>query len=78
LNFVRLILKRFVGAYTQGVHDAKFTSWLLYGGQGYSGNFHYVLFDREWLKSILIEHGLRETHYKDDGNNFIMKVKHNG
>ena len=61
--------------YIDGEADTKYTSWLLYGGQGYSGNFHYVGFDREWFSSICAECGLKEMEYNEKGNNFIMKVK---
>jgi len=55
--------------------NAKKTSWMLYGGQGYKENFHYVGFDRKWLASICKECGLQEIDYKEDGPNFIMKVR---
>lgn len=65
-------------AYVAGVHDAKMTSWLLYGGQGYEYNFHYVGFDRQWLNSILSKHGLVEVEYRDVGNNFELKARYDG
>jgi ubiquinone/menaquinone biosynthesis C-methylase UbiE len=65
-------------AYVAGIHDAKMTSWLLYGGQGYEYNFHYVGFDRKWLNSILSKHGLVEFSYQDVGNNFELKARYNG
>ena len=68
-------LKEICKRYINGNADTKYTSWLLYGGQGYSGNFHYVGFDREWFSSICIEYGLKEIKYSEKGNNFIMKVE---
>ena len=61
--------------YVDGTHDAKHTSWLLYGGQSYSGNFHYVGFDRVWFKSIIEPLGFEEIEFKESGNNFVMKVR---
>lgn len=62
-------------SYINGVHDAKKTSWLLYGGQDYPGNFHFVGFDRKWLSSILNEHGFEVLESKDSGNNFEIKAR---
>ena len=61
--------------YVEGKHDAKYTSWLLYGGQDYSGNYHYVAFDRKWLCHILKEAGFEEVGFTEDGNNFIAKFR---
>jgi hypothetical protein len=58
-----------------GQHDAKLTSWLLYGGQTYPGNFHYVGFDRHWLATILRNNGLEVIEVKDAGNNFELKAR---
>jgi len=55
--------------------NTKQTSWMLYGGQGYKENFHYVGFDRAWLSSICKEHALQEIGYKEEGSNFVMKVR---
>ena len=68
---LKIICKRYV----DGEADTKYTSWLLYGGQGYSGNFHYVGFDREWFSSICSECGLKEVGYEEKGNNFIIKME---
>lgn len=51
------------------------TSWLLYGGQDYSGNFHYVGFDRKRFSQICSECGLEEFYYGEIGTNFEMKVR---
>jgi predicted SAM-dependent methyltransferase len=59
--------------YVKGTHDAKHTSWLLYGGQGYSGNFHYVGFDKKWFSSILVANGFEVISYEETGNNFEIK-----
>ena len=55
--------------------DAKVISWLLYGGQDYPGNFHYVGFDRKWFSSVCKRCGLKEVDYKESGSNFEMKVR---
>lgn len=68
---LKVICKRYI----DGEADTKYTSWLLYGGQGYSGNFHYVGFARGWFSSICSECGLKEIEYEEKGNNFIMKVE---
>jgi predicted SAM-dependent methyltransferase len=56
-------------------HPADFFSYHVFGGQGYPGNFHYVLFDRGWLSLICKECGLNEFEYEEVAQNFIMKVK---
>lgn len=55
--------------------DAKFVSWHLYGGQDYPSNFHYVIFDREWLLSLCKEFNLHEIDYKEVGSNMELVVK---
>jgi predicted SAM-dependent methyltransferase len=62
-------------AYVSGKHDAKLTSWLLYGAQSYPGNFHYVAFDRKWLAQILKQNGFEPFGTKDSGNNFEIKAR---
>ena len=61
--------------YIEGTHDAKMTSWLLYGGQTYSGNFHYVGFDKKWFKSIIEPLGFEELNSTNSGNNFVIKFR---
>ena len=61
--------------YIDGEHDAKLTSWLLFGGQEYPGNFHYVGFDREWFSSICATCGLEEKGYENMDNNLQLKVR---
>lgn len=68
-------LKQICKKYIEGLLDTKTTSWLLYGGQDYSGNFHYVGFDREFFKSIASAIGFIEIGYKEADNNFIIKFK---
>ena len=68
-------LKAICKAYIDGKNDAKMTSWLLYGGQNYSGNFHYVGFDKNWLSKILKQNGLEPFDAKNAGNNFEIKAK---
>lgn len=61
--------------YVRGEYDAKLTSWLLYGGQDYLGNYHMVCFDRVWFASILRSVGLEPFEVKDSDNNFEMKAR---
>jgi len=68
---LRAICKKYI----DGVHDAKLISWLIFGGQDYSGNHHFVIFDREFFKSVAEPLGLIEIDYKDVDNNFEMKVQ---
>ena len=62
-------------AYINGRNDAKLTSWLLYGGQDYKFNFHYVGFDAEWIIKILNNHGFDVIEYKDVGTNMNIKSR---
>jgi len=62
-------------AYVNKQHDAKLTSWLLYGGQDYPGNFHFVGFDRQFLNSVVAPIGFEEIECKDSGNNFEIKFR---
>ena len=57
-------------------HNAKFISHHIFGGQDYPGNFHYVMFDREWLNQICNAVGLGEVYYWEAPahSNFILKV----
>ena len=64
--------------YIRGKADAELTSWLLYGGQEYSGNFHYVCFDRGWFSAMIKNYGLIEVDYKEIGNNFEMRARKDG
>jgi predicted SAM-dependent methyltransferase len=59
--------------YTSG--KAPNISWLLYGGQDYPGNFHYVCFDRVWLSDLCSQVNLAPQEYREEGNNFILLVK---
>ena len=63
--------------YVNGGADAKLTSWLLFGGQDYEGNFHFVGFDRAFFKSIITPLGFTEIDYRDMDNNFEVKYKKN-
>jgi ubiquinone/menaquinone biosynthesis C-methylase UbiE len=60
--------------YVKGEHDAKLTSWLLYGGQDYVGNFHFVAFDRKWFAEILIDNGFNNIFTAESDNNFDVKA----
>jgi predicted SAM-dependent methyltransferase len=56
--------------------DAKFMSWHIFGGQEYSKNFHYVVFDREWLSLLCAKFNLYEVSYKEVWSNFeLVMVK---
>ena len=61
-------------SYVSGQHDAKLTSWLLYGGQDYPGNFHYTAFDRKSFNDILTPLGFKELEFKHADNNFEIKL----
>ena len=61
--------------YVNGQQDAKLTSWLLMGGQDYPGNYHYVVFDREWFSAILVTLGFEVLDVKDADNNFELVAK---
>lgn len=61
--------------YVRGEYDAKLTSWLLYGGQDYIGNFHYVGFDRQWFSDVLRQNGFVPFVGKDSDNNFELKAR---
>lgn len=68
---LRAICKKYI----DGVNDTKMTSWLIFGGQEYSGNFHFTGFDREWFRSIIESLGFKEIEYINEDNNFVMKVR---
>lgn len=57
-------------------HPADFFSYHVFGGQDYPGNFHYVIFDRDWLNLVCKECGFEELEYKEIAQNFILKVGH--
>lgn len=61
--------------YFDGGKNAKNVSWLLYGGQDYPGNFHYVGFDRAFFKSVCTEVGLEELTYQEEGFNMIVRYR---
>jgi predicted SAM-dependent methyltransferase len=58
-------------------HNAKNVSWLLYGGQDYPGNFHYVGFDREFFTTQCTQAGFVVVDYKEEGFNMIVKCRRN-
>ncbi|MEA3497426.1 MAG: methyltransferase domain-containing protein, partial [Campylobacterota bacterium] len=55
--------------------NARNISWLLYGGQTYSGNFHYVGFDRAFFKEECSKVDLEEISYSEEGFNMIIRTK---
>lgn len=61
--------------YVSGKFSTRLTSWLLYGGQDYDLNFHYVGFDKEWLTSLLEKYNLKVFDYKEEGTNMILKAR---
>jgi len=61
--------------YINKVADAKLTSWLLYGGQDYPGNFHYAAFDRAFFKQTITPLGFKEIYFEPMDNNFEVKYK---
>ena len=61
--------------YIDGRSSARLTSWLLYGGQDYDLNFHYVGFDKGWLSSWLEKNNLKVFDYKEEGTNMILKAR---
>ena len=75
IEFRMPTFKEICRRYIDGEHDAKLTSWLLFGGQEYPGNFHYVGFDREWFSSICATCGLEEKGYENMDNNLQLKVR---
>jgi len=54
---------------------AHYFSWLLYGGQDYVGNFHYVGFDRRFFKHMCAKVNLIEHSWQKDGYNMIVKMR---
>lgn len=68
---LRAICKKYI----DGGNDTKMTSWLIFGGQDYPGNFHFIGFDRELFRSIIEPLGFKEIEYKDADNNFEMKAR---
>lgn len=56
-------------------HDAEFISWHIFGGQDYSTNFHYVIFDRKSLNRFLLLNNCFELEYKEKGSNMIIIAK---
>jgi predicted SAM-dependent methyltransferase len=55
--------------------DAKFVSYHIFGGQDYSGNFHYVMFDKKWFTNISNSLNFNVYSYEEIGSNFIIKLR---
>lgn len=68
------ICRQYLNRKKDAIHTATI-SWLLYGGQDYAQNFHYVCFDRIWFSKICADCGLKEIDYREIGSNFEMKVR---
>jgi len=66
---------KWAAAYYLTNGNAEFVSFHMFGGQDYSTNFHYVMFDRAWLLRILKPFGFEEESYTEEGSNFIMKLR---
>lgn len=68
---------RWVKDFYKPGQNAQFISHHVFGGQDYPGNYHYVIFDREWLNKICYVVGLAETDYWEAPahSNFILKVR---
>ena len=61
--------------YLDGGKNAKNISWLLYGGQDYPGNFHYVGFDSAFFNEECKKAGLTEVSYQEEGFNMVLKMR---
>ena len=61
--------------YFDGRGDARNVSWLLYGGQDYPGNFHYVGYDRRLLMEECNKAGLQEMTYDEEGFNMLVRYR---
>lgn len=55
--------------------NARKVSWLLYGGQSYPENFHYVGFDRQLFTEYCDLANLDVIEYREEGNNMIFLTK---
>lgn len=66
---------KYIAEHYMKYKDTKFASHHIFGGQDYTGNFHYVIFDRPWLSKLCRQTGLGEVEYKEDVTNFILKVR---
>ena len=59
-------------AYIEGVIEAKQASWLLYGGQDYSGNFHYAAYDLKSFSTLLGQNMFTVVKYKEVDFNMVV------
>jgi len=69
---IRTPSMKWVAYYYIHKKDAKFVSYHIFGGQEYEKNFHYVLFDYEWLSALCKKYGLKTIDYKEIHSNFEM------
>ena len=71
---------RWVQNFYKPGQNAQFVSHHIFGGQDYPGNYHFVMFDREWFRNICQTVGLKEVYYWDHptNSNFTMKVQKDG
>ena len=56
-------------------NNMQHVSWMIMGGQDYSGNYHYVVFDGKWLKEICGNVGFEFISCVEEVPNLVMKVK---
>jgi predicted SAM-dependent methyltransferase len=50
-------------------------SWMIMGGQNYPGNFHFVVFNEQWLREICERVGFSFLSCVEEGPNIVMKVR---
>ena len=53
----------------------EFTSLHIFGGQNYKENYHYVLFDKEFLSKFCKKAGLEVIQYREVDSNFELTCK---
>lgn len=68
---------KWVAAYYIRHGDARFVSHHIFGGQDYDTNYHYVIFDNEWLSELCKSFDLTTIDYKEDYSNFILVARKN-
>jgi len=57
--------------------NARNISWLLYGGQDYSGNFHYTCYDRGLFTEECEKAGFSILTYSEEGFNMVVRCRKN-
>ena len=70
------IFERYYKKAVSGKITWKRLSQVLYGGQNYPGNFHYVCFSPQWITKILQDNGFADVTIEDCGNqNMVVGAK---